>query len=125
MSRFIYFSDTHLRFSIPSCRTDENFYQVQFDKLKQVNKIIQDMKIDYVLHGGDLFDNHNPSLQLVHDFVEVVKQSKAKWTINPGNHDIFGETTETLTRSGLGILQVSGTARIMDQVTDLELGNAV
>lgn len=127
--RFVYFSDTHLRSSVPACRKDDDFYSVQFDKLKQINKMIEEREVDYVLHGGDLFDSHDPSLQLVHDFVCTLNyakaKSKAKWIINPGNHDIFGETTETITRSGLGILNVADVARVMNEVTDLELGNSV
>lgn len=121
--KFLFFADTHLRHTTPACRKDENFYQVQFDKLSQIIQIANERDVDYILHGGDFFDSHNPPLNLIHDTIQALKTCKARWIFLVGNHDTFGETPETLQRSGLGILSASGVAEVISERTDRTFGS--
>lgn len=101
-------SDPHLRTTTPACRKDKDFYQTQFSKLRQIEQLIRQHQVDYVVCGGDWFDTFAPSHQLIHDTLAFLNRSIAKWIVTPGNHDIYGATTKTLSRSGLGILWQAG-----------------
>lgn len=117
-----FLADTHLRSSTPACRKDTNFYDTQMFKLAQVVDTANQRQWDYILHAGDLFDAQEPTLKLMHDTMAILNKSHAKWIVNPGNHDFFGANTETLRRSGLGILWQAGLIDTVDKMTDIQLG---
>ena len=119
------FNDTHLRSSTPSCRKDSDFYQTQLRKLRQVLHLSRIHHVDYVAHGGDLFDSHDPADSLKYDVMHILNQFEAKWIVNPGNHDIAGANTKTLRRSGLGILYQAGLIETTLEPHDFDLGEVV
>ena len=123
--KFIFCADSHLRATTPACRKDSDFYQVQFDKLRQIEQIAFARGVTHILHGGDLFDAHNPPLQLVFDLINELNVHTATWVVNPGNHDVFGETTETLGRSGLGVVAAAGFIEVVEKPTDKVFGNTI
>lgn len=114
-------SDSHLRTSTPACRKDKDFYATQFRKLYQVEKILRQYNVRHLLHGGDLFDDHNPSHRLVYDVMTFLNYSSSRWLVNPGNHDMFGANTSTLSRSGLGILYQAGLIDLVAKPEDLTI----
>lgn len=99
---FVYFSDTHARSSTPRCRKDKLYYAMQLKKIEEAMGIVKDVGIG--IHGGDLFDSHNSSLQLLSDTASLFRGL----VVNPGNHDFSGANTETLCRSGVGLLESLG-----------------
>ena len=123
--KFLYLADTHLRTATPSCRKDVDFYQTQLNKLMQVIEMSKVLGVDYILHGGDLFDTHDPSTRLIHDVMAVLNNSHVPWYVNPGNHDIFGANTATLRRSGLGILWQAGMIETFARQEEVQLGEDV
>lgn len=123
--KFFYLADTHLRTATPSCRKDKDFYVTQLDKLRHVVQLSKTHEIDYIIHGGDLFDTHDPTNRLIHDTMAILNQCDAKWLVNPGNHDIFGANTATLNRSGLGLLWQAGLIETFSQQEDMTLGDIV
>lgn len=123
--KFLYLADTHLRTATPSCRLDRDFYVTQLAKLKHVVGLSNQLGIDYVVHGGDLFDTHDPTSRLLHDTMAILNTCDARWLVNPGNHDIFGANTATLNRSGLGLLWQAGLIETFSQQEDMELGDIV
>lgn len=120
MSRFLMFSDTHLRASNPSCRKDSDFYETQMAKFKEVVELSKSLKVDAVVNGGDLFDLFDPVHSLMHDVMEILNhKGDIPWYVNPGNHDQFAAQPSTLDRSGLGILEQAKLITIYRQPTDV------
>lgn len=125
MIRLLCLSDSHLRVATPSCRIDRNFYDVQFQKLKQIEKLIRQLGVKFVYHGGDLFDSNDPSHRLVYDVMAFLNYSEARWVVTPGNHDMFGANTQTLPRSGLGILWQAGVIDLVTKPADHFIGDTI
>ncbi len=99
----LYFTDTHIRGTNPKNRLD-NYYETVKTKFNEIKEIIDQEKIDYVLHGGDLFDRPDVSVSIVSDFAKIFQSFNAPVYIISGNHDIFGHNPDTLNRTMLGLL---------------------
>lgn len=113
-----YFNDSHIRASRPSCRKDEKYYENQLVKLREAITVEADVR----LHGGDLFHIFNSPISLLYDVFPIF--SGQNLLVNPGNHDIFGATTETIRRSGLGLLASSGFGKLLE-AADHDLGKNI
>ena len=101
--KILYFTDSHIRGTTPKNRTDDFTNTLEL-KFKEILDIIKEEKIDYVLHGGDLFDRPDVSISLVSKFSKILKQIPVPMYIISGNHDIFGHNPKTLKRSMLGLI---------------------
>jgi len=103
--KILYTADWHLKETTPINRIEDDFLALQFSKINQVFKIASDEKVDYVLHGGDVFDNWKVSNRMLG---EVIRQLKS---YNPfilqgiiGNHDVPGYNLNSIYDSSLGVL---------------------
>ncbi|WBW50691.1 metallophosphoesterase family protein [Peptoniphilus equinus] len=105
--KLLYFTDTHLRVTNPKNRLD-NFYDTLKIKLNEVVDISLRENVDYILHGGDLFDRPDTPISLVSDFAKILLRFKAPIYIVSGNHDIFGHNPKTVHRSMFGLLDSLG-----------------
>ena len=113
-----YFSDTHLRSNRPSCRIDEDYYALQLRKFEEAMRLSSES--DVSLHGGDFLHVHTPPLDLLSDVMRILQFKGFKpLSVNPGNHDLFGATTDTLDRCGLGVLDASGYLKILHSYEQL------
>ncbi|EFI42287.1 metallophosphoesterase [Peptoniphilus sp. oral taxon 386] len=101
--KFLYFTDTHLRATNPINRID-NFFETLKTKLNEVVNISIEENVDYILHGGDLFDRPDTSISVVSDFSKIFQKFNVPIYIVSGNHDIFGHNPKTLNRTMLGLL---------------------
>lgn len=101
--KLLYFTDTHIRGTNPKNRLD-NFYQTLKNKFHEVIEIAKYENVDYILHGGDLFDRPDPSVSIVSDFAKLFNEFRVPIYIVSGNHDIFGHNPSTLDRTMLGLL---------------------
>lgn len=101
--KLLYLTDTHIRGTNPKNRIDD-YQQTLKEKLTEVSNIIKEEKIDYVLHGGDLFDRPDVSVSIVSDFAKIFQSFGVPIYIISGNHDIFGHNPDTLDRTMLGLL---------------------
>lgn len=101
--KILYFTDTHIRGTNPKNRLD-NYYETLKTKFNEINNIIKENKIDYVLHGGDLFDRPDVSVSIVSDFAKIFQNFNVPIYIISGNHDIYGHNPDTLNRTMLGLL---------------------
>lgn len=101
--KILYFTDTHIRGTNPKNRLD-NYYETLKIKFNEIKEIIDNEKIDYVLHGGDLFDRPDVSVSIVSEFANIFQSFNAPVYIISGNHDIFGHNPDTLNRTMLGLL---------------------
>lgn len=101
--KILFFTDSHIRGSTPQNRKDD-FPKTLENKFNEIVKIIDKEGIDYVIHGGDLFDRPDVSISLVSKFVKILNQIKVPIYIVSGNHDIFGHNPKTLNRTILGLI---------------------
>lgn len=101
--KILYFTDTHIRGTNPKNRKDD-FVQTLENKLLEIVDIINDNQIDYVIHGGDLFDRPDIAISIATRFANILKMIKVPFFIVSGNHDIFGHNPQTLNRTILGLL---------------------
>lgn len=101
--KILYFTDTHIRGTNPKNRTD-NFTQALANKISEIIELTNDLEIDYIIHGGDLFDRPDLSVAVVSRFAKLLRKIKAPFYIVCGNHDIFGHNPKTIDRTMLGLL---------------------
>ena len=117
--KLLVINDTHLRGTTPQRRLD-NLKQTLLTKLEEVNEIARREEVDFILHGGDLFDRPNPAPSVVSDFLKVLRQAPVPIYLVAGNHDLYGHNPDTLSRTMLGLLITSGVVNIVDQPLVLE-----
>ncbi len=108
--KLLFLTDTHIRGTTPKNRKD-NFIDTLEKKLIEVTKIIEENNIDYVLHGGDLFDRPDVSISIVSKFAMILGKIKVPFFLISGNHDIYGHNPETINRTMLGLLDVLGVVK--------------
>lgn len=101
--KLLYLTDTHIRGTNPKNRLDDYCETLQ-EKLKEISNIVKEEKVDYVLHGGDLFDRPDVSVSIVSEFAQIFQSFGVPIYIISGNHDIFGHNPDTLDRTMLGLL---------------------
>lgn len=102
--RILYFTDTHIRGNNPKNRKDD-FMQSLEEKFLEIARLIREEKVDFIIHGGDLFDRPDISISVVTRFAGILKQLDKPIYIVSGNHDIFGHNPSTLDRTMLGLLK--------------------
>ncbi|MGO1469299.1 MAG: metallophosphoesterase family protein [Tissierella sp.] len=101
--KILFFTDSHIRGTTPKNRKD-NFTNTLEKKFNEIVKITSEENIDYIIHGGDLFDRPDVSISLVSKFAKILNQIKVPIYIISGNHDIFGHNPKTLNRTMLGLI---------------------
>lgn len=111
--KFLYFTDSHLRVTNPKNRID-NFYETLKNKMNEILQISLDENVDYILHGGDLFDRPDTPISLVSDFSDIFQKFKAPIYVVSGNHDIFGHNPITVHRTMFGLLDSFGIIRMVN-----------
>ena len=112
--RLLFLTDTHIRGTTPKNRMD-NLPETLENKFKEVGKIIEDYNIDFVLHGGDLFDRPDISVSIVGNFAPILNNIKVPIYIICGNHDIYGHNPNTINRTMLGLLNSLNVVKIINK----------
>lgn len=116
--KFLYFTDSHIRGTNPKSRTD-SFFDTVKTKLEEVRSLTQRHQIDYVLHGGDLFDRPDTSLSVIHEIAPLLQSIPAPILAISGNHDIYGHNPITLPRTVMGLLDALGIVTVINGKTML------
>lgn len=101
--KFLFFTDTHIRASNPSSRKDDYIESLKL-KFVEVGEIAKKYNVDYILHGGDLFDRPDVPVRVVGSFANILSSYNKPIYIISGNHDIYGHNPKTVERSMLGLL---------------------
>lgn len=112
--KFLYLTDTHFTAKTPSSRTDD-IQQTILNKLLDVKKIIEDVGIDVVLHGGDMFHSPDVSNQFTGKIAKIINSFKAPMYVAPGNHDLYGYNMATINNTKLGLLEKTGVINIISR----------
>ncbi|MEN9405746.1 MAG: hypothetical protein RLZ12_30 [Bacillota bacterium] len=110
--RFLYLTDTHIRGTSPRSRTDD-FPKALKKKLQQVSDLVKERQIDYVLHGGDIFDRPTMAPAVVRDFIAILRSFERPIYAICGNHDIYGHNPSTVNRTMLGLLEAMGLVHLL------------
>lgn len=105
--KLLYFTDSHIRGSSPKSRKD-NYFETVKNKLNEIVSLSKENKVDYILHGGDLFDRPDVSISVVNDIAPILQSFQAPIYAISGNHDIYGHNPKTLSRTMLGLLNAIG-----------------
>ncbi len=111
--KILFFTDTHIRGINPKNRTD-NFLESLENKFNEVIKIVEEEKIDFVLHGGDLFDRPDLSISIINNFSKIINKIRVPIYMVSGNHDIFGHNPKTVNRTVLGLLDTLDIVKLID-----------
>jgi len=111
--RFLFITDTHFRGNSPQNRLDD-FPQTLRTKMEEVVVAANYYQVKAVLHGGDLFEVPNPAINVVGDVVRFLKALQKPFYIVPGNHDLFGQNPQTLSRTMLVLLGQVGLLKILE-----------
>lgn len=110
--KLLFFTDTHIRGNTPKNRKDI-FIDTVENKLLEITDIIKEYNIDFLLHGGDLFDRPDVSITIASKFAKILAKIQVPIYLISGNHDIYGHNPDTLNRTMLGLLDVLGVIRII------------
>ena len=102
--KLLYLTDTHIRGSNPKNRTDD-FIKTLENKFIEIANLVKEKDIDFVIHGGDLFDRPDISISVVSRFAGILRLIEKPIFIVSGNHDIFGHNPDTIDRTMLGLLK--------------------
>lgn len=112
--KILFFTDTHIRGTTPANRKD-NLVDTLEEKFNEVLDISNRHNVDYILHGGDLFDRPDVSISIVSRFVTILNKFKMPIYIICGNHDIYGHNPDTINRTMLGLFNSIGTVNLIDE----------
>ncbi|MDD7362989.1 MAG: metallophosphoesterase [Peptoniphilus sp.] len=111
--KFLYFTDSHIRGTNPKSRTD-SFFDTVMAKIREIKDISEREGVDYILHGGDLFDRPDVSISVINDMVPVLQSFTVPIYAISGNHDIYGHNPVTLPRTMMGLLDTLGIIHIIN-----------
>jgi hypothetical protein len=92
--RFMFFTDLHLKSRTPIRRTG-SFEDDVLAKLVYLLVSAQQMDVDFIVCGGDLFDNPNPSFRLASRVMNLIASSGVPWHHVLGNHEIIGHNPDS------------------------------
>lgn len=120
--RLLFLTDTHIRGTTPKNRKD-NLTEALEKKLIEICHIVEEYHIDYVLHGGDLFDRPDVSVSIVGNYASILNDIKVPIYIICGNHDIYGHNPETINRTMLGLLDAFGVVKVIKDGEKIFLNN--
>ncbi len=112
--KILYFTDTHIRGNNPSNRLD-NFTESLLDKFKEIKTIINKEAIDFVLHGGDLFDRPDISISVINKFIKIMESYEKPIYLISGNHDVYGHNPATIKRTIMSLLDTVGTIKLINK----------
>ncbi len=112
--KILYLTDTHIRGTSPKNRKDDFSYTLE-KKLYEITEIIRQNNIDFVLHGGDLFDRPDISVSIVSRFAKVFTDIHIPVYMISGNHDVYGHNPKTLNRTMMGLLNELGILNIVNE----------
>ncbi|RKD34497.1 metallophosphoesterase family protein [Thermohalobacter berrensis] len=112
--KLLFFTDTHIRGTTPRNRKD-NLIETLETKFKEILYISKEHDVDFILHGGDLFDRPDISPSIVRKFALILNSFHIPIYAIAGNHDIYGHNIDTLHRTMLGLFDAIGIIKLIKQ----------
>lgn len=105
--KLLFFTDSHIRVTNPRNRID-NFLESCEQKFLEIRDYANQNKIDYIIHGGDIFDRPDASIKSVSEIGKILQSFEMPIYIVSGNHDVYGYNQDTLDRTMLGLFSSLG-----------------
>lgn len=112
--KFLYFTDSHIRTKNPINRKDD-FVQTLRDKFTELSSIIKENQVDFVLHGGDLFDRPDLPIPFATEFLKIIEGFSIPFYMISGNHDMFAQNPNTVSKTILGMLSEFDVIHIIEK----------
>lgn len=84
--KILYLTDTQIR-GINSENRVGNYYADVMTKIKEIIDLSKKLKVDKVIHGGDLFDSAIVSNVIVDELIDLIEEGNIPWYVIRGNHD--------------------------------------
>lgn len=110
--KFIFLTDSHIKGVNPGRRKDIYYVSI-LKKFMELEYVIKNEDIDFVVHGGDLFDVPKVSNKLFGQIAGILKSWGKQVFVVPGNHDIYGQNINTLEHTSLGALAKAQVVTLM------------
>lgn len=110
--KLLYITDTHLRGNNPRNRLDD-FPAALKAKLLEIVELVNELEVDYLVHGGDVFDLPSPALSVVAGFTDILQEIHVPIYAVAGNHDLFAYNPATLERTMIGFLARLGLLKLL------------
>mgnify|MGYP000648387614 FL=1 len=110
--KLLFFTDTHIKGTTPKNRKD-NYYETLKRKFREIGDIAKELDVDYILHGGDWFDRPDISPSIVREFAIIIKSFGKEIFTVAGNHDMYGQNPNTISRTMLGIFEGTGIVKLL------------
>lgn len=117
MPKFLFVTDSHVKGVSPKSRKDD-FFGAVLEKLEEVGEIAEREGVNAVLFGGDLFDRPDPSPSVVSAVCSILARYPVPILAVAGNHDIYGYSPDTISRSMIGILFSAGILFPLEMMAD-------
>jgi len=104
-TKFLFYTDLHLSAKRPIHRVDD-FATSLLVKLAEVYDIAKQEDVDFVLFGGDFFNNHRIfNYDIIRTASDIMERSGKKTFAVIGQHDLIGHNQETYKTSTLAFLE--------------------
>lgn len=101
MTKFAFFTDSHLAGESPRHRTD-NFPKSIVEKQREIYSVAEAENCDFVAFGGDWFNYYRIfNYEVIADSMDIVCGSKLQTYLVVGEHDIYGHNMQTYPSSTL------------------------
>lgn len=110
--RLIYLTDTHIRSGIPENRRDD-FLEAISVKLSEVLDLCRQLQVDFIIHGGDIFDNPRPDQRSLDLFRWFLKELDLPAYCVAGNHDLIEQRLDSLDFTAIGYLARQGLIKLL------------
>ncbi|MDD2554640.1 MAG: metallophosphoesterase [Desulfotomaculaceae bacterium] len=110
--RLIYLADTHIRSGIPENRRDE-FLDAITVKLAEVLHLCRQHQVDFIIHGGDIFDNPRPDQRSLDLFRWFLRELGLPAYCVAGNHDLIDQRLDSLEATAIGGLARQGLIKLL------------
>jgi len=101
MTRFLFYTDSHLAGESPRHRVDD-FPKAVVAKVREVYSTAEAEGCQFVAFGGDYFNNHRIfSYEVISDVLDVLVGSPLRTYMVVGEHDLYGHSMATYQTSTL------------------------
>ena len=121
MTKFLFFTDVHLKGENPLSRID-NYSESIIEKLNEIVDIANEQQVDFTLFGGDFYDTHRIyNYKVMRESISALKRLKSKLYYIIGQHDLKGYNIQTFATSASCFTfdQLNGKAELLAEATDL------
>lgn len=124
--KIAYITDTHWRYMRPKCRADKDYLQTILGEFEYVLANCKSLGIKYLLHAGDVFDkpyiskDSTQALTVATAITSLLKEYNITMIVSPGQHDEFGQNSDSVDRSFLHMMVLTGLVKV-SHATPIEI----